>query len=116
MLFFIAAYEEIGTVEEYLNTSHVILYPLDDINRYTEQKFKYISCYSLSEEEPEDNFMDANLNTSHVILYHHGAIRILLNGAYLNTSHVILYLYCWDEESTEDADLNTSHVILYQRF
>ena len=76
----------------YLNTSHVILYLEQSLNTYELTKFKYISCYSLSEQRHSWIFFQRNLNTSHVILYHRIRQLLVHTIRNLNTSHVILYL------------------------
>ena len=53
----------------YLNTSHVILYRCRENLEGEVPKFKYISCYSLSNRKCLSIYPARNLNTSHVILY-----------------------------------------------
>ena len=73
-----------------LNTSHVILYRIVASLAPTFNRFKYISCYSLSDSRAGIILKKSDLNTSHVILYQRPQ-RQRRNGSNLNTSHVILY-------------------------
>ena len=75
----------------YLNTSHVILYPVYGREVRQSIQFKYISCYSLSNFHLSSFLPAANLNTSHVILYQEDLRKREKVNNNLNTSHVILY-------------------------
>ena len=53
--------------------------------------FQYISCYSLSEQQPEKVWRQECFNTSHVTLYHKGQKVYSSWSGGFNTSHVTLY-------------------------
>ena len=75
-------------------------------------RFKYISCYSLSQNGTSLTATDVNLNTSHVILYLNLIGGVLAGNAFK-------YISCYSLSSETmvmrkiRSYLNTSHVILY---
>ena len=81
-------------IENYLNTSHVILYQGTGRINLTGERFKYISCYSLSPYRYTSSLRPANLNTSHVILYQ------TLEGP-LHASPGFKYISCYSLSKTK---------------
>ena len=116
MLFFIRFKDMAEEREEVdLNTSHVILYQCVYTRSDRRKKFKYISCYSLSNKLSDCSLPPKNLNTSHVILYlasphfigHHEAIFKYISCYSLSILQMVFL--------TSRIHLNTSHVILYHK-
>ena len=91
MLFFIRIDLHAGMRVINSNTSHVILYPVQDVGFTYGRIFKYISCYSLSTQAVTVPAPLMYSNTSHVILYPVEPAAPILNSRHSNTSHVILY-------------------------
>ena len=56
-------------LEERFNTSHVTLYQFGYVYATLLIRFQYISCYSLSVNEPNSTLQRLSFNTSHVTLY-----------------------------------------------
>ena len=61
------------------------------IKLWAGRMFQYISCYSLSEQQPEKVWRQECFNTSHVTLYHKGQKVYSSWSGGFNTSHVTLY-------------------------
>ena len=80
----------------------------------TAAQFKYISCYSLSEQENKIVQTWEHSNTSHVILYLIERCEMKSDMIDSNTSHVILYQFDIRPLDAVGKNSNTSHVILYQ--
>ena len=99
-----------ATINNNLNTSHVILYPNTLVNKQSLSLFKYISCYSLSLAAAAENPAQANLNTSHVILYLPYMLRVGSFLNHLNTSHVILYQL---EDAMDSDELIFKYISCY---
>ena len=70
MFLFIAKQQQRKMETANLNTSHVLIYPLNSV--FTR------SC-------------DAHLNTSHVLIYPKASLKLQFSILNLNTSHVLIY-------------------------
>ena len=135
MFLFIVMLWITGNVAEYLNTSHVLIYPYilgymlirswnlntSHVLIYQSEHlyylyillFKYISCSYLSDSATLCQYTGLTfkyISCSYLSLI---CSRTSLIFSNLNTSHVLIYQRRWTTWTKKDTDLNTSHVLIY---
>ena len=114
MLLFISHAVRALIVDTCFNTSHVTLYPENQMQeQFPEIMFQYITCYSLSGFRFRRGCGKTVVSIHHMLLFIGSRSENWILSARFNTSHVTLYRTSHLIQWIRYGRFNTSHVTLY---